>query len=154
MKLSNDYFSFYQVGPKLKRPSETIRAYDPSHGCIREISAWTSSNSTTGKGNNMRRAYLIFLLLLIVVGVLPGACLAQRVKTQPGRMVVCMIQLEHADAEHLASVLRPFLSPDGSLSPYTPTNTLIIKDRQSVVNMVSEIIKGRPCNETSQSPGN
>jgi type II secretory pathway component GspD/PulD (secretin) len=67
-------------------------------------------------------------------------------------MVVCMIQLEHADAEHLASVLRPFLSPDGSLSPYTPTNTLIIKDRQPVVNMLSEIIKGRPCTPNAQSP--
>ena len=100
----------------------------------------------------MRRAYLISVLLLIVAGVLPGAAVAQRGKTPPGRMVVCMVQLEHADAEHLASVLRPFLSPDGSLSPYTPTNTLIIKDRQSVVNMLSEIIKGRPCTPNAQSP--
>ena len=66
-------------------------------------------------------------------------------------MVVCMIQLEHADAEHLAAVLRPFLSPDGSLTPYTPTNTLIIKDRQPVVNMLSEIIKGRPCSPNTHS---
>jgi type II secretory pathway component GspD/PulD (secretin) len=65
-----------------------------------------------------------------------------------------MIQLEHADAEHLAAVLKPFLSPDGSLSPYTPTNTLIIRDRQPVVNMLSEVIKGRPCTEISQTPGN
>ena len=100
----------------------------------------------------MRSAYLVFVLLLIVVGVLPGASVAQREKTPPERIVVCMIQLEHADAEHLASVLRPFLSPDGSLSPYTPTNTLIIKDRQSVVNMLSEIIKGRPCTPKAQSP--
>jgi len=102
----------------------------------------------------MRRAYLIFVLLLIVAGGLPGAAVAQRGKTPPGRMVVCMIQLEHADAEHLAAVLRPFLSPDGSLSPYTPTNTLIIKDRQPVVNMLSEIIKGRPCTPNAQSPSN
>ena len=100
----------------------------------------------------MRRAYLIFVLLIIVVGVVPDASVAQRKKTPSGRIVVCMIQLEHADAEHLASVLRPFLSPDGSLTPYPPTNTLIIKDRQSVVNMLSEVIKGRPCTETSQSP--
>ena len=103
---------------------------------------------------NDRLDVKIFVLLLIVVGALPGASVAQRGQTPPGRVVVCMIQLEHADAEHLASVLRPFLSPDGSLSPYTPTNTLIIKDRQSVVNMLSEIIKGRPCTETSQSPRN
>lgn len=100
----------------------------------------------------MRRAYHIFVLLLIVAVVLPGVSIAQREKTPTGRIVVCMIQLDHADAEYLASVLRPFLSPDGSLTPYTPTNTLIIKDRQSVVNMLSEIIKGRPCIATSQSP--
>ncbi len=100
----------------------------------------------------MRRAYLIFVLLLIVVGVLPGASVAQRGKTPPGRIVVCMFQLEHADAEYLASVLKPFLSPDGSLTPYPPTNTLIIRDRQPVVNMLSEIIKGRPCTPNAQSP--
>jgi len=102
----------------------------------------------------MRRVYLIFVLLLIFAAVLPGASVAQRGKTPPGRMVVCMIQLEHADAEHLASVLKPFLSPDGSLTPYTPTNTLIIRDRQPVVNMLSEVIKGRPCTPNAQSPSN
>ena len=68
--------------------------------------------------------------------------------------MVCMIQLEHADAEYLASVLKPFLSPEGSLTPYKPTNTLIIKDREPVVNMLSEVIKGRPCTPTSQSSDN
>jgi type II secretory pathway component GspD/PulD (secretin) len=56
-----------------------------------------------------------------------------------------MIQLEHADAEYLASVLKPFLSSEGSLTPYKPTNTLIIRDREPVVNMLSEVIKGKPC---------
>ncbi|MGD9326445.1 MAG: secretin N-terminal domain-containing protein, partial [Desulfobacterales bacterium] len=82
-----------------------------------------------------------------------GASAAQIGKRPAGRIVVCMIQLEHADAEQLAAVLRPFLSPDGSLSPYTPTNTLIIRDRQPVVNMLSEAIKGRPCTPSAQSPG-
>ena len=102
----------------------------------------------------MRRPYLIFVLLAIVVTALPGASAAQSGKRPGGRIVVCMIQLEHADAEHLAAVLRPFLSPDGSLSPYPPTNTLIIRDRQPVVNMLSEVIKGSPCTEISQTPGN
>ena len=62
-----------------------------------------------------------------------------------GRIIVCMIQLEHADAEHLASVLEPFLSPEGSIVPYKPTNTLIIKDREPVVKMLAEAIKGKPC---------
>ena len=93
----------------------------------------------------MRYASLIFVLLLIVLMVLPRATTAQKGKTPTARLVVCMIQLDHADAEYLATVLKPFLSPDGSLTPYAPTNTLIIKDRQRVVNMLSEIIKGKPC---------
>ncbi|MGD8295767.1 MAG: secretin N-terminal domain-containing protein, partial [Desulfobacterales bacterium] len=105
------------------------------------------------KGIKMRRPYLIFVLLVIIVTVFQGASAAQIGKRPAGRIVVCMIQLEHADAEQLAAVLRPFLSPDGSLSPYTPTNTLIIRDRQPVVNMLSEAIKGRPCTPSAQSPG-
>jgi type II secretory pathway component GspD/PulD (secretin) len=56
-----------------------------------------------------------------------------------------MIQIEHVDDEYLASVLKPFLSPEGSIVPYKTTNTLIIKDREPVVNMLAEIIKGKPC---------
>ena len=97
----------------------------------------------------MRRAYLILALVLIFLPVLQGVSVAQTGKTPRGRIVVCMIQLEHADAEYLASVLKPFLSPEGSLTPYQPTNTLIIKDREPVVNMLSEIIKGKPCTPTS-----
>jgi len=93
----------------------------------------------------MRRAYRIFVLVFIIVPVLSGLTIAQREKTPGGRIVVCMIQLEHADAEYLASVLKPFLSPEGSLVPYKPANTLIIRDREPVVNMLSEIIKGKPC---------
>ena len=93
----------------------------------------------------MRRANLIFILVLILVQVLSDLSIAQRKKSSGGRIVVCMIQLEHADAEYLASVLKPFLSPEGSLVPYPPTNTLIIRDRQPVVNMLSEVIKGKPC---------
>jgi type II secretory pathway component GspD/PulD (secretin) len=102
----------------------------------------------------MRRAYRIFVLVLIIVPVLSGLTFAQREKTPGGRIVVCMIQLEHADAEYLASVLKPFLSPEGSMTPYKPTNTLIIRDREPVVNMLSEIIKGKPCTPTSESSSN
>ncbi len=93
----------------------------------------------------MWRAYLIFVLVLIFLPVLSGISIAQQEKTPGGRIVVCMIQLEHADAEYLASVLKPFLSPEGSLTPYQPTNTLFIRDREPVVNMLSEVIKGKPC---------
>jgi hypothetical protein len=35
---------------------------------------------------------------------------------------------------------------------YKPTNTLIIKDRVSVVNMLAEVIKGKPCSPLSEKP--
>ena len=93
----------------------------------------------------MRRTYLIFVLVLIFLPVLSGISMAQQEKPPEGRIVVCMIQLEHADAEYLAAVLKPFLSPEGSLAGYQPTNTLIVRDREPVVNMLSEVIKGKPC---------
>lgn len=87
----------------------------------------------------------VFLILLLVL-LTPGFSQAREKTTlSGGRVIICMIQLEHADAEHLASVLKPFLSPEGRIVPYKPTNTLIIKDRAPVVNMLAEAIKGKPC---------
>ena len=87
----------------------------------------------------------LFLILLLVL-LTPGFSRAQEKTTSSGgHIIVCMIQLEHADAEYLASVLKPFLSTEGSIVPYKTSNTLIIKDRAPVVNMLAEIIKGRPC---------
>ena len=93
----------------------------------------------------MRRPYLVVALGLTLVLLCAGFSFAQQAKKVGGRIIVCMIQLEHADAERLASVLEPFLSPEGSIVSYKPTNTLIIKDRAPVVNMLVEVIKGRPC---------
>ena len=53
-----------------------------------------------------------------------------------------MLPLEHADAKQLTDVLAPFLSPQGKMVAYSPTNTLIIKDRPSVVKMLIKAIKG------------
>ena len=80
----------------------------------------------------------------------PGFTQAQQKTTSSGeRIVMCMIQLEHADAEELASVLKPMLSPEGSIVPYKPTNTLIIRDRASLVDKLSIAIKGKPCTPIS-----
>ena len=100
----------------------------------------------------MRRSHLIFAIVFSFGLVLSDFSIAQREKTSAGRIVVCIIQLEHADADYLASVLKPFLSPEGSLVPYKPTNSLIIKDREPVVNRLAELIKGKPCIPMSQSP--
>jgi len=59
------------------------------------------------------------------------------------RIIICMVPLEHADAEQLADTLAPFLSPQGKISAYSPTNTLIIKDQPSVVRMLIKVIKGK-----------
>ena len=54
-----------------------------------------------------------------------------------------MVSLEHADAKQLADVLAPFLSSQGKILAYSPTNTLIIKDQPSVVKMLIKAIKGK-----------
>jgi len=59
------------------------------------------------------------------------------------RVIICMLSLEYADAEQLADVLAPFLSPQGKIAAYSPTNTLIIKDQPSVVKMLIKVIKGK-----------
>ena len=100
----------------------------------------------------MRRPYLIIAALVLALVLLcVGFSIAQQAKKAGGRIIVCMIQLEHADPEQLAAVMRPFLSPEGSIVPYKPTNTLIIKDRASVVEKLSIVIKGSPCNPISSS---
>jgi general secretion pathway protein D len=58
-------------------------------------------------------------------------------------MVVKVIRLDHADAEELATVLRPLLTKDGVITAYSPTNTLIIRDRKSKVEQLVRVIKGR-----------
>jgi type II secretory pathway component GspD/PulD (secretin) len=84
---------------------------------------------------------------------LPGQLNAQERRTvSVQRVIICLIPLEHADARHLASTLAPFLSPEGSIAPYTPTNTLIIKDRAYNVDRLARIITGKPCTAVGQPP--
>ena len=66
------------------------------------------------------RLYLILILVLLCAGL----SFAQQGKKVGGRIIVCLIQLEHADANYLASVLKPFLSPEGSIVPAETKYTL------------------------------
>ena len=91
-------------------------------------------------------------LALFLILFLNGFSLAQRQKPTGERIVVCMIELEHADAEELAAVLQPLLSPSGSIVPYQPTNTLIIKDKASIVEQLAIAIKGIPCTPLTHPP--
>jgi type II secretory pathway component GspD/PulD (secretin) len=55
--------------------------------------------------------------------------------------------LDYADAEYLVSILQPLLSKEGTVVAYRPTNSLIIKERASLVKRLVEIIKGVPDHE-------
>jgi len=105
-------------------------------------------------GLKIVRASLLIFPAVIMLGLLPVRIPhAQQEQPSSGEQVaVCMIELEHADAENLASVLKPFLSPQGSIVAYAPTNTLIIKDRASIVDRLAEIIKGKPCTPAAPPP--
>jgi type II secretory pathway component GspD/PulD (secretin) len=57
-------------------------------------------------------------------------------------IVIQIIALQYADAEQLAITLEPLLSPQGRITAYGPTNSLIIKDRKSIVEALVTVIKG------------
>jgi hypothetical protein len=109
---------------------------------------------TKGKGILLMRRFPVFCfapaLYLILI---PAGFSLARMEKEPGELiVVCMIQLEHADAEVLAAVLAPLLSPAGSIAPYRPTNTLIIRDRVWIVEQLAIAIKGIPCTPIAEQP--
>jgi len=85
-------------------------------------------------------ALLAKILLLIVFLSMANA---GQLYSYQQRVIIRMLPLEHADAEQLADVLAPFLSPHGKIATYSPTNTLIIKDQPSKVRMLIKVIKGR-----------
>ena len=58
------------------------------------------------------------------------------------RVIICMFPLDYADAEQMVDVLTPFLSQQGKLGAFSPTNTLIIEDHPEVVKMLIKVIKG------------
>ncbi|MEJ2727242.1 MAG: secretin N-terminal domain-containing protein [Deltaproteobacteria bacterium] len=94
----------------------------------------------------MMRFPALFVAVPLFLLLFPnGFAFAQGQKPSGERIVFCMIRLEHADAEQLAAVLQPLLSPEGSIAPYRPTNTLIIRDRASIVDQLAIAIKGIPC---------
>jgi len=85
---------------------------------------------------------LTMLLLIPLIHLHPSN--AQEVKPLRDPIVIQVIHLDYADAEHLACVLAPLLSRDGRVVAYKPTNSLIIKDRALLVKRLVEIIKGEP----------
>ena len=106
--------------------------------------------SVTTNKSTLRLSRLLALVLL-------GLLYAHSVHAQEPRfirepIVVRVLQLDYADAEQLASVLAPFLSKEGQIVPYKPTNCLIIKDRKSVVEALVKIIKGNSNSLDGEDP--
>lgn len=89
--------------------------------------------------------FILLPLLLLSPGISGDSYAADKMLSEE-RLVIQVIQLDYADAEHLASVVAPLLSPEGRVVAYSPTNSLIIKDRAFVVRRLVEIIKG-PLNQ-------
>ena len=84
----------------------------------------------------------IFAKILILL-ILSSIANAGQLYSYNERVIFCMVPLENADAEQLAEVLVPFLSPKGKITAYSPTNFLLIKDQPPVVKMLIKVIKGK-----------
>jgi type II secretory pathway component GspD/PulD (secretin) len=89
----------------------------------------------------------LLLFILTVLLVMPAICTPSYAEGETplskDPIVIKIIELDYADTEHLASILTPLLSAHGCLIPHKPTNSLIIKDRSSVVKRLVEVIKGK-----------
>jgi type II secretory pathway component GspD/PulD (secretin) len=92
----------------------------------------------------MRPPLFTLALILFIALIYPNPSYTQETKPSRDPIVIQVIHLDYADAKHLASVLAPLLSVDGRLVAYRPTNSLIIKDRASLVKRLVQIIKGDP----------
>lgn len=84
-------------------------------------------------------AVLLFMAWLCLA---PLAVHGQHARPLREPIVIKVIRLDYADAEQLASVLSPLLTKDGRMIAYSPTNTLIIRDRKSLVEQLVRVIKG------------
>ena len=90
----------------------------------------------------MRRLYITVILFILTL-ICSGNSLSQYAAPRNEPIVIQIIELDHADAEDLAKVLAPFLSKDGRITAYGPSNSLIIKDRKSIVRELVKVIKGK-----------
>jgi len=102
------------------------------------------------------RYHYIFTILRFAVYAMLGFILAlissdtsfsQYAGPRDEPIVIQIVQLNHADAEDLAKVLTPFLSKDGRITAYGPANSLIIRDRKSIVRELVTVIKGKMEND-------
>jgi len=87
----------------------------------------------------LSKLLLITVLLFFHAQLLNG----QETVIPEDPIIIQIIELEYADAEQLAETLKPLLSPQGRITAYAPSNSLIIKDRRSIVEALVKAIKGK-----------
>jgi type II secretory pathway component GspD/PulD (secretin) len=87
---------------------------------------------------------LSHIAVALLLALIPSGISSSQVQGPWGEpIVVQIIQLEHANAEYLATVLQPFLSKDGRITACDSGNILVIKDRKSIVAELVKVIKGQ-----------
>ena len=80
-------------------------------------------------------------MILLFVSALANSTEAQPLSGE-NQIIICLLTIDHADAGQLAPLLSPILSSRGTITAYTPTNTLIIKDRPEIVKKIVKVVKG------------
>ncbi|MBT8364762.1 MAG: hypothetical protein KJP23_08660 [Deltaproteobacteria bacterium] len=90
----------------------------------------------------MNRLFIASIISILAL-ICSGNSFSQYQGPRDDPSVIQIIELDHANAEDLAKVLAPFLSKDGRITAYGPTNSLIIKDRKSIVRELVRVIKGK-----------
>lgn len=78
-----------------------------------------------------------FRLFILLVVIFAHPIYAQDSPPHGDPIVIHVIDLKYADAEQLADTLEPLLSPQGRIVVYKPTNSLIIKDRKSIIERLA-----------------
>ena len=90
----------------------------------------------------MRQPPLALVLLAFLLLATYSSCYAEARERLESQLVIKVVRLDYAEAENLAPVLTPFLSPAGRIVAYAPLNCLIIEDKANIVKRLVEIIKG------------
>jgi type II secretory pathway component GspD/PulD (secretin) len=90
----------------------------------------------------MGRATFTLAIMVLFVFVTCHLSSAQDRAVKGDPVVIQIINLDYADAEELAPLLAPLLTPHGRIVAYKRTNSLIIRDKASVVKRLVEVIKG------------
>jgi type II secretory pathway component GspD/PulD (secretin) len=67
--------------------------------------------------------------------------LTEITSVKPERYVTLIVNLKHISAEEANKRLRVLPSKDGEMTPYEPTNSLLITDYISNVNRIAELLK-------------